>query len=211
VGFDGFPEQALDFYEDLAADNSKTYWTDHRQVYDECVAGPLRALLDELEPEFGPAKVFRPYRDVRFSKDKTPYKTHAGAVVQAEGSGALYVQLSADGLLVAGGMWAAPTERSRALRAAAADERTGPPLRRALEALRRDGFTVQGEELQRVPKPWDAEHPRADLLRRKTLTASRHDAPEPWLHTRAALDRVAGGWRALAPLNRWLERHVLAA
>ena len=151
-----------------------------------------------------------PAIDTRLAS-RSSAKPETGAVVQAEGTGALYVQLSADGLLVAGGLWTATTQLSRALRDAVADERTGPALTRTLDALHRTGFSVQGEELQRVPKPWDVEHPRAALLRLKTLTASRHDASEPWLHSREALDRVADGWRALGPLNRWLERHVLTA
>src|ERR1700709_2764556 len=90
MGFAGFPEEMLTFYEGLEADNSKPYWSDHREQYEVAVATPMRALLDDLGPEFGEAKFFRPYRDVRFSKDKTPYKTHAGAVVQGEpGDGAL--------------------------------------------------------------------------------------------------------------------------
>ncbi|TAL12327.1 MAG: DUF2461 family protein, partial [Frankiales bacterium] len=77
--FEGFPEEALVFYEGLEADNTKAYWTDHKALYDRTVKAPMEALLAQLEPEFGPATFFRPYRDVRFSKDKTPYKTHAGA------------------------------------------------------------------------------------------------------------------------------------
>lgn len=70
--FTGFPEQALVFYEGLRADNTKAYWQDHRATYDACVKAPMEALLAALEPEFGPAKFFRPYRDVRFSKDNPP-------------------------------------------------------------------------------------------------------------------------------------------
>ena len=97
--FEGFPDEGLVFYEGLEADNSKTYWTQHRPVYESCVRAPLQALTDELADEFGPAKLFRPYRDVRFSNDKTPYKTHQGAVVEppGRGAGAWYVQVSADG------------------------------------------------------------------------------------------------------------------
>src|SRR2546423_15637535 len=100
--FDGFGEHAVDFYEGLAADNSKAYWSDHKAVYDDQIHAPMLALLDELEPEFGTGKIFRPYRDVRFSSDKSPYKTHCGAVIQVPGA-AFYTQLGADGLLVAGG------------------------------------------------------------------------------------------------------------
>src|SRR3712207_5449200 len=105
--FEGFPDEGLVFYEGLEADNSKTYWTRNRAAYDGCVRAPMQALLDELAGEFGAPKLFRPYRDVRFSNDKTPYKTHQGAVVNPEGrgAGAWYVQVSADGLMVAGGGW----------------------------------------------------------------------------------------------------------
>ena len=100
MSFTGFPDEAFAFYEGLVADNSKAYWTDHKATYDRCVKAPMQALLAELEPEFGSATFFRPYRDVRFSKDKTPYKEHAGAVVADDASGrsALYVQVGADGI-----------------------------------------------------------------------------------------------------------------
>ena len=79
--FEGFPVAALDFYDDLEVDNTKAFWEEHRHVYEEAVKAPMVALAAALEDEFGAAKIFRPYRDVRFSKDKTPYKTHQGAFV----------------------------------------------------------------------------------------------------------------------------------
>jgi uncharacterized protein (DUF2461 family) len=75
TGFEGFTDDALEFYDRLIADNSKTYWTAHKAVYDHAIAAPMQALVDALAPEFGSGRLFRPYRDVRFSKDKTPYKT----------------------------------------------------------------------------------------------------------------------------------------
>ena len=96
--FAGFGEGAVEFYDGLLADNSKAYWTDHRAVYERDVLAPMQALLAVLEPEFGTGKIFRPYRDVRFSRDKTPYKTAQGAIV-----GPFYVQVSAEGLMAAGG------------------------------------------------------------------------------------------------------------
>ncbi|MHA3703801.1 DUF2461 domain-containing protein [Jatrophihabitans sp. YIM 134969] len=206
--FEGFPEEALDFFEGLEADNSKAYWTDHKDVYDRAVAAPMTALLAALAPEFGTAKFFRPYRDVRFSNDKTPYKTHAGAVVGGDGEAAYYVQMSAEGLVVAGGYWWCSTARARALRAALADDRTGPLAVRVTNTLQKKGFAVRGDELKRIPKPWDDTHPRASLLRRKALSASRHDEPAEWMHDPRLLDRVVDGWRAVRPLNSWLDTHV---
>ncbi len=204
----GFPEQALDFYEGLEADNSKAYWTDHRAVYESCVRAPLLALLAALEPEFGPAKVFRPYRDVRFSRDKTPYKTAAAAAIGDDVQGGLYVQLSAAGLMVAGGAHGLTTDQARRLRAAAADERSGSTLVRLLDELRDAAFTVEGERLKWVPKELDAGSLRAELLTLKTLFAVRQHPPQEWLHTPEVVERVAEGWRALGPLNDWLRQHV---
>ncbi len=101
MAFTGWPTAALEFYEGLEADNSKAYWTSHKAVYQERVLRPMEELLEDLVPEFGPSKIFRPYRDIRFSNDKTPYKTHIGATVGGTG----YVQFSADGLSAGTGMW----------------------------------------------------------------------------------------------------------
>jgi uncharacterized protein (TIGR02453 family) len=203
MDFVGFPEEALDFYEGLEADNSKAYWTDHKAMYDEAVAGPMRALLDQLEPKFGVAKMFRPYRDVRFSKDKSPYKTRQYAVVHTGDQG-LYVGIDAHGLHLGGGMFAASTEQVARIRATVAAEVTGVKLERLLKSLRRKGFVIGGHQLKRVPKPWDDRHPRADLLRHKSLIAYVDHEPAEWLHTAAAKAETVSAWLALEPLNRWL-------
>jgi uncharacterized protein (TIGR02453 family) len=203
MAFAGFPERALDFYEGLEADNSKAYWTDNKAVYDECVAAPLKALLTELEPAFGAAKVFRPYRDVRFSKDKTPYKTRQYAVVHSGDQG-LYVGIDARGLHLGGGMFHTSTEQVARLRTAVADDRSGTELEALLDGLRKRGFEVGGDQLKRVPKPWDSEHPRADLLRHKSLISWVDHEPKPWLHTPRAKAQVIKAWTALRPLNQWL-------
>ncbi len=207
MGFDGFPEQALVFYEGLEADNSKAYWTDHKATYDTCVRAPMEALLARLEPEFGPAKLFRPYRDVRFSKDKTPYKTAVAAAVEG-GDGTLYIQLSADGLLLAGGYWQTSTDQARRLREAVAEDRSGKALVRILDTMTAAGLAADGDRLKRIPKPWTDEHPRAALLTLKSLTGSVSHEPAQWLQTSEAYDRVADGWRAALPLNAWLHRYV---
>ena len=102
--FTGFPAAALDFYDDLEMDNTRSFWEAHKHVYDEAVRAPMTALVKELEPEFGPAKVYRPYRDVRFAKDKTPYKTNQGAFVATGPSTGFYVDISARGMRVGGGL-----------------------------------------------------------------------------------------------------------
>ena len=96
--FTGFPSAALDFYDDLEVDNTKSYWEAHKHVYAASVKAPMTALCQALEPEFGQAKIFRPYRDVRFAKDKTPYKTHQGAFVAVGPATGWYVEISPRGL-----------------------------------------------------------------------------------------------------------------
>lgn len=156
--------------------------------------------------------MFRPYNDVRFHPGPL-YKEHAALVVDQgpDGGGACYLQLSTAGLLLAGGYYSTASDQVQRLREAVDDAKTGPALVRVVGRLRGAGWQVDGQELKRVPKPYDPDSPRADLLRRKSLTASRSEAPQPWLHTREALDRVRAAWEALGPLNRWLQSHVGAS
>src|SRR5438445_4627415 len=121
MAFSGWPEEAMDFYDGLAADNTKTYWTEHRAVYTEKILGPMTELTEELAAEFGEPKIFRPYRDVRFSPDKSPYKTHIAAVIGDTG----YVQLSAEGLGAGAGMWEMGPEQLARYRAAVASDDPG--------------------------------------------------------------------------------------
>src|SRR5262249_61644771 len=125
-------EEALEFYEGLEADNSKAYWTAHKAVYEEKVRGPMAELLEELAPEFGETKIFRPYRDVRFSKDKSPYQTHIGALV---GDG--YIQLSANGLAAGSGMHGMAPDQVDRYRQAVAGGANGEERERVTSAIAR--------------------------------------------------------------------------
>jgi uncharacterized protein (TIGR02453 family) len=210
VTFEGFPDDGLVFYEGLEADNSKTYWTEHKAAYEAHVRGPLQALLEEVAPEFGTPKVFRPYRDVRFSHDKTPYKTHQGAVVHPDGAGAgsWYVQVSADGLMVSGGCWRLESDQIARFRRAVADDLQGPRLQAEVERLAGSDWSIEGERLTRVPAGYDAGAPRLELLKHKSLHGTRRWEPADWLHDRRALDRVRNSWRELRTLNTWLADNV---
>jgi uncharacterized protein (TIGR02453 family) len=209
VSFAGLPDEGLVFYEGLEADNTKTYWTRNKSAYEEHVRGPLQALLEEIAPEFGTAKVFRPYRDVRFSHDKTPYKTHQGAVVHPEGrAGAWYVQISAEGLRVAGGCWRLESDQVARYRRAVADGVQGPRLQTEVDRLAAAGWTIEGERLVRVPAGVAPDAERLELLKHKSLHASRTWEPAEWLHTRRALEEVRTAWRDLTALNAWLDSNV---
>jgi uncharacterized protein (TIGR02453 family) len=207
MSFSGWPAEALEFYEGLRADNSKSYWTRHKQVYDEQVLRPMTELTEELAAEFGQPKIFRPYRDVRFSKDKTPYKTQIGAMI---GSG--YIQLSADGLAVGNGMYhLAPDQLGRYRRTVASDD-TGPELEDVIAQVERQGIGVHGRDpLKSAPRGYPADHPRIGLLRNKGLVAWKEWPVAAWLGTAAAKEHVARVLTATRPLAAWLGSHVGAA
>jgi uncharacterized protein (TIGR02453 family) len=205
--FKGFPVAALDFYDDLEVDNTKSFWEKHKGVYTESVRQPMTAMCEALAPEFGDAKVFRPYRDVRFAKDKTPYKTHQGAFVAAGPATGWYVEISARGLRVGAGFYEASGERLARIRDAMADDKAGPKLQRVLRKLEKDGFEISGERLKTSPRGFGADHPRIELLRHKQLLAGRSFGFEG-LDSPDVLDRVRDDWRALRPLVEWVATHA---
>ena len=201
--FSGFGDGAVEFYDGLIVDNTKAYWTDHRNIYDEHVRAPMQALIADLEPEFGPGKIFRPYRDVRFSHDKTPYKTHCGATV-----GPCYLQVGPDGLMAAAGYYQMASDQVARFRAAVDDERRGADLVKRMAAVTADGITIAGEVLKTRPRGVDPDHPRLDLMRHKSLYGWRRWPPDDVLHEAGAARRVATAWRSLRPLTEWLTDHV---
>jgi uncharacterized protein (TIGR02453 family) len=204
MAFKGWPVTALEFYEGLEADNSKGYWTEQKAVYEQDVKAPMEALLAELAEEFGEGRIFRPNRDVRFSPDKSPYKTAMGATV-----GAGYVQLSADGLLAASGMYHLAPDQLERYRAAVADEIRGSSLEDAIAEVRKAKVDVRGiDPLKTAPKGYPKDHVRVELLRNKGLIASKHWTPAPWLGTAAAKKRVVEVLRAARPLCAWLDAEV---
>lgn len=208
--FRGFGEGAVRFFEELAADNTRQWWHEHKGWYESDVREPLELLLDDLAPEFGEARVFRPNRDTRFSKDKSPYKTAAAAVVGSPYAGhSLYVQVSAGGLMTGGGVFHAATDQLARLRAAIDDDRTGGELERIVAAIAgRKGEIGAHDQVKTAPRGYRADHPRIELLRYKGLIGWYEHPPRTWLHSAEARTRVAEDWRSLAALNEWLATNV---
>jgi uncharacterized protein (TIGR02453 family) len=205
MAFTGWPAEALEFYEGLSADNSKSYWTEHKAIYDRKVYEPMVALLAELEPEFGAGKIFRPYRDVRFSADKSPYKTAIAATLEKGG----YIQLSAEGLMAGRGMYMMAPDQLARYREAVAAQRTGSELERIIEVAAKEKIRVTGhDQLKTVPRGYPKDHPRAELLRNKGLVAWQEWAPAAWLGTKRAKDRVVKFLHASQPVADWLRANV---
>jgi uncharacterized protein (TIGR02453 family) len=204
VAFTGWPVEAVEFYEGLAADNSKVYWQEHKAVYDRDVRAPMEQLLTELAAEFGPGTLFRPYRDVRFSADKTPYKTNCAARI---GQG--YVSLSADGLSAGAGLYLPDPAALQRYRAAVSREKSGTELVGIVDALHRAGYqTMAHEVLKTAPRGVPKDHPRIELLRHKGMAMMKTWPVGSWLGTAKAKERVVTTLRAAAPLSEWLARNV---
>jgi uncharacterized protein (TIGR02453 family) len=205
VGFSGWSAEAVEFFRDLEADNTKAYWTAHKAFYEASVREPMAELLSELSGEFGPARIARPYRDVRFRADKSPYKTEIYASFDRGG----YVRFSADGLTAATGYYMMTPDQLRRYRDAVDREAGGTELAAEVERLRAAGLEVAGSQsLKTAPRGYAKDHPRLELLRCKGLICWRQWPVAPWLHSSKARDQVEGVLRTAAPLHRWLDANV---
>jgi len=205
MAFRGWRAEAIEFYEGLEADNTRAYWQDHKKEYEELVRGPMLELLAELAAEFGEGKIFRPFRDVRFSRDKSPYKTAIGATLERGG----YVQFSAHGLAAGSGYYVMMADQLDRYRRAVADDKPGRKLVEICDALRKTGVEVTAKEtLKTAPKGYPKDHPRIDLLRHKGLIVWKQWPVAPWMGTPKAKERVVDVLAAARPLNAWLDKHV---
>ncbi|MGF1599976.1 MAG: DUF2461 domain-containing protein [Acidimicrobiales bacterium] len=207
MGFTGFPLEALTFYERLEAENSKAFWTEHRDEFVDLVRRPMEALCAELD-DYGPFHLFRPHNDLRFSRSKPPYKTHQGAYGELDGGSGYYVQLSATGLMVGGGYYAMARDQLERFREAVDADDTGPEISAVVEALARTYRIGAIDELRTAPRGYPRDHPRVELLRRKGLMASKEFGAPAWIHTRKVVSRVRAMWSDVAPMNAWLDAHV---
>ncbi len=204
MAFKGWPVEAVEFYEGLETENTKAYWHAHKEVYEQSVAGPMEELLAELADDFGAGRVFRPYRDVRFSQDKSPYKVNCAAHLPGG-----YISFSAEGLFVGSGLYMPEPAQLQRYRTAVDGQKSGSELERLVAALRKDGYDVAAHQvLKTAPRGYPKDHPRIDLLQYKGIVMSRAWPVAAWLRTKKAKDRVVTCLSAARPLNDWLARHV---
>jgi uncharacterized protein (TIGR02453 family) len=207
MGFSGIPREAIDFYERLEADNSKAFWAERKSTYQQVVRGSIEALCGELA-DHGPFHLFRPHNDLRFSKNKPPYKTHQGAYGEREGGAGYYLQVSKDGLMVAAGYYAMMRDQLERFRAAIDAEHTGAEIAAIVAALPKGHRVGAIDELKTAPKGYPKDHPRIELLRRKGLMTMVEFGTPKWLHTKQVVTKVRAAWDAAEPMNAWLDTHV---
>jgi uncharacterized protein (TIGR02453 family) len=210
--FAGFPPEAFQWFAGLEADNSRPWFTAHRDTYDSAVREPLETMLDTLADELGgEVKVFRQHRDVRFSPDKSPYKTRTYGVVRDAAGGAtgLYVQVDRSGLFAGTGYHMLDAGQLARFRDAVADDDAGPALEAAIATAHAGGVETFGEALKTAPRGYPRDHPRVALLRHKALFGGRRlAAGADGIGGDDALEHVRATGAACAPMCAWLDAHV---
>ena len=205
MGFSGWSPEAVEFFEDLQADNTKAFWSAHKDFYQASVREPMAELLDELSGEFGPGRIARPYKDMRFRAGQSPYKTEIYATLDRGG----YVRFSADGLTAALGYYMMTSAQLERYRRAVIDDEHGTRLAELAERLQAEGVQVGGGQmLKTAPRGYPGNHPRIELLRCKGLICWRRWPVARGLYTAGAKDRVVGFLRTAAPLHQWLDQQV---
>jgi uncharacterized protein (TIGR02453 family) len=217
--FQGFADSEARFFQLLAKHQDRAWFQAHKPEYEEGWARPMQALLAELREKVAPyfrgralaePKVFRIFRDVRFSKDKSPYKTHIGGHLSFSAPtgcmlpAPLYLQVGTESFVAAGQYMMEPSQLDRFRRAILADRR-GQALTRMLAGLKKRGYSPHAHELlKRVPRGLDPDHPRADLLKHKSLVVGFPEIPRELLTSRAFVGWLARGVKDVAPLVEWL-------
>ena len=208
MAFTGFSTEGIEFYEQLATDNSKVFWHDNKHRFVEHVKEPMLALTDELA-DFGPFHMFRPHNDLRFSKNKPPYKTHQGAYGELEAGSGYYMQFSSEGLMVGTGYYSMAKDQLKRFRDLIDAGATGDELAGIVAAMRKKNFNVTAiDELKTAPRGYPKDHPRVELLRMKGCLAAKQFGAPQWIHTKEAAKRIREMWEGAKPLTDWLDSHV---
>lgn len=211
--FQGLPPELFEFFTELQADNSKAFWQASRHRYEDDVRTPMRSLLAELSDEFGPLRMFRPNRDVRFSTDKSPYKLWTGATSEAQAVGGIgyYLEVSATGIVTGSGAMLMAPDQLRRYRAAIVDDQSGAEFEGLIDVLAARSLTVtHGAEdpLKTAPRGYSADHPRIHHLRWKGAAVIQEWGRDDWMYTPRTLDAIRDVWHDAEPLKTWLETHL---
>jgi uncharacterized protein (TIGR02453 family) len=221
--FAGFDKHAMQFWHELTAEMNRDWFAANKQRYEALWVTPMTQLLDHVAVKLGPTykplkldpKVMRIHRDVRFSKDKAPYKTHIGAVIVVAGrklgeggNAAMYVHIGLDEEFVGVGCYMFDAQKLAKWRKAVAGPK-GADLAKLVQKLRKAGYVVGGhDDYKRVPKPYADDHPRAEFLKMKGLTGGFPAIPKGMLHRGELAGWLVKHGVAMAPLVSWLHKHV---
>lgn len=220
--FTGFPKKGLRFFNDVAANNNREWFQEHKQDYLDHLQAPALAFLVEFGEKLkllapgisydtrtnGAGSLMRIYRDIRFSKDKSPYKDHLGINfwhgASKKASPGFHFWMDARGAAVYGGFHSFPKPFLAAYRKAVAGETLGARLLSIIQELEdAPGFEVGGEQLKRVPPGFPQDHPRGELLRYKGLHARGPQLDPAELQSAKLIDTCLQYAEILTPLHQW--------
>lgn len=222
--FEGFADTTLSFFHALDAHQDRDWFNEHKREFDVGWSAPMMALLTEVREKVSGAykgvtlrdpKVFRLQRDVRFSLDKTPYKTNVSGVLNTAGRGAahetpaaVYLQLGLESL-AGGGLYAMVGDTLDSYRESVVDHRRGAALAKLTDALVAKGYTLDAiETLKSAPRGVDKAHPRIELLKKKGLVVMFPAVPTASLASRDIVDWVTAHALEVAPVVRWLAQNT---
>ena len=209
--FDGFTPAVRKWFQGLEADNSRDYFQAHRDFYEESIRGQMEALLDELSDKFeGDVKMFRQNRDLRFSPDKSPYKTQTYGVIRhsADAPHGLFASISARGLVAGGGYYRLARDQLDRYRDAVVDDKRSPGLEKAIAKAQKAGLELWGESLATAPRGYPKDHERIELLRRKSVALGATLKIGSGIGRADGMRFVTKTWNAAAPVTAWLDEHV---
>lgn len=189
------------------------YWEAHRGIWDTKIRPSIEALVAELEPEFGPIRTFRPNRDIRFSKDKSPYKTWAGITTsdRAQGGIGCFFKISAEGMRMAAGAMVLASDQLDQFRRAIVDDRAGAAFEKIKADLAKQSLIVgPGHDpiLKQTPAGFPKDHPREAYLHWKGAIVIKEYEQAAWMQRPEAIDKILEVWRGAAPLKSWIDEHA---
>jgi uncharacterized protein (TIGR02453 family) len=212
--FGGFTPAVRTWFQGLEADNSREYFQARRDFYEESVRGQMEALLDELSEKFaGGVKMFRQNRDLRFSPDKSPYKTQTYGVIRRspDAPHGLFASISARGLVAGTGYYRMARDQLDRYRDAVVDDRHGPQLEMAVAKAQNAGLELWGETLATAPRGYPKDHQRIELLRRKSVALGATLEIGSGIGRAEGMRFLTKTWNAAAPVTAWLDEHVGAS
>jgi uncharacterized protein (TIGR02453 family) len=226
-GFNGFSLKTVKFYRDLKKNNDKAWFAENKELYREVVLDPAQMFVLEMSQKLRPiapevvgdprlsgaGSIFRIYRDTRFSKDKSPFKTHLGILLW-EGAGkkversGFYVHLEPPNLMLGVGVYMFTKENMEKYRKAAASPKAGALLAKAVKSLEKKGYETGGLHYKKVPRGFDPEHANASLLRHNGLYAGFETKVPDEFFSREFTGYCLKHFRKMLPLHEWLVANV---
>ncbi|MFL9684609.1 MULTISPECIES: DUF2461 family protein [Streptomyces] len=202
--FTGWPEQAMDVLWQLQGEPPRAVREHCRADRERLVRQPMIALLGDIadaDPRYEDFSVWH-YRTGSW------WWQNQSAVIRLGRKIEIGLRFSLDGLRIQGAWWYPDPGQVDSFRRAVASERSGRELAALVEDLRGKGYDISGDVMKRPPRGYPADHPRAALLRHRSLVAARALGCEEWLHTPEAVDRVLAATADLDALMTWLVHHV---